>query len=70
MNVYEYLQQIRQIDYKVKNVKSEYDRLMVLATSASAIDYSVDRVQNGKTEKEPSFVKTLDQVEAQRKQLR
>lgn len=69
MNIYEYLQQIRQLDYKVKNAKSEYDRLMILATSAGAIDYSVDRVQNGKTEKEPTFVKTLDQLADQRREL-
>lgn len=62
MNTYEYLNQLRQIDYKIKNAKSELERLETLATTASAIDYTRESIQNGKAEQEPAFVRTLDQI--------
>lgn len=69
MNVYEYFQNIRKLDMKIRSANNEIERLNTLISSASAIDYSVERVQNGKTEKEPSFVYTLDQIEENRAKL-
>lgn len=69
MNVYEYFQNIRRLDYKIKSANSEIERLTELITSASAVDYEVERVQNGKTEKEPAFVHTLDQIDEHRQKL-
>lgn len=69
MNVYDYLNQIRKLDYKVKNAEAEIDRLRTLATSAGAMDYSVDIVQNAKATQEPSFVHTVEQIDGQLEKL-
>lgn len=69
MNVYEYLRQIKKYDYRIKCAKEEIERLSQLATTASAVDYSVERVQNGKTEQEPSFINALDKLDAARKKF-
>ena len=42
---------------------------MELATTAGAIDYTRESIQNGKTEKEPAFVKVLDQIDERRTEL-
>lgn len=62
MNVYEYLRQIKKYDYRVKSAQEEIERLSQLATTASAVDYSTERVQNGKAEQEPSFVNALEKL--------
>lgn len=64
MNVYEYFHQIRKLDFKVKNAQAELERLQVLSESVNAVDYSVDRVQNEKANKEPAFVYVLDQIDS------
>lgn len=69
MNVYEYLRLIKKYDYRVKCAQEEIERLSQLATTASAVDYSVERVQNGKANQEPSFVNTLDKLTEARKKF-
>lgn len=69
MNVYDYFRLIRKNDYKVKNAKAEFQRLMDLAQSVNAVDYSADRVQNGKTNQEPAFVHVIDQIDDKQRAL-
>lgn len=69
MNVYEYLNQLRNYQYKVENARSEIKRLESLATSVGAIDYSRESIQNGRTEREPSYVYTLEQISEHREKL-
>lgn len=69
MNVYEYFQNIKKLDYKMRNIRAEMNRLEELSVSAGAVDYSTERVQSGKAEQTPTFVHNLEQMAEQRQRL-
>lgn len=66
MTTYDYLIQIQTIRSKIRTIEREIKHLSEVAESASAIDYTRESIQNGKADKEPTFVRVLDQVEEQK----
>lgn len=69
MNVYEYFQNIRRMDMKIQNANNEIKRLTDMMSGIGAVDYARESIQNGKTEKEPSFVYKIEQIDEHRRAL-
>lgn len=59
----EYFLEIRNMEYKVQILSSEIKHQRELLGSSGAMDYSVDKVQNGSSEKYPSYVKTIERID-------
>ena len=63
MEAKEYFLEIRNMEYKVQILSAEIKHQRELLSSSGAMDYSVDKIQNGSSEKYPAYVRTLERID-------